>query len=91
MKLIQCDRCGKTVSANSLPPVPERPIHAPKFHHITKLYRLNNYGNPREVDFCYECQELANEVMSRFMLATLKEEVNGRDNERKDGGVGEEA
>jgi hypothetical protein len=78
MKIIQCDRCGKqqsTISANSVPPALTYSDN-PRFHYIAKLYRLNHYGNTREVDLCFACQELANEVVSRFMLATLVEETN---------------
>ena len=89
MKLIQCDRCGEMqvgeVDREALTYV------APETLYIVKLYGRNQYKSTREVDLCRRCQELANDVMSRYMIATLKEEVDGQDNAGKDETLGQEA
>lgn len=71
MKLIQCDRCGETEHEEKLP----AQYSTPEYHHRVQIYRAGMYGNYKQLDLCIKCQDLANEVMARFMVATLKEET----------------
>ena len=89
MNLKQCDRCMAVEIAEA--DYQALSYIAPDSLYIVKAYGRDQYGNLRPTDFCRKCQELANEVMSRFMKATLKEEVDGRNNAGADGQLGQEA
>jgi len=73
MKLIQCDRCGKTEGNKE--DMAKRNFGLEPSLHTVKLYARNPDGNVRDLDLCASCQVLANEVNSRFMIATLKREA----------------